>query len=154
MTEQDQKYIQEQVSEVPILQTLSPEELEQILAYTELKTYSENTTLFEEGDRGDYICFVLEGTIDIRKASVSGHQTIMAKFGRGSIVGEMAAVDLYPRSATARVTSNSKLLILSRDNFEKISQDFPQLSIKILREIARILSLRLRRSSGRFSDFF
>lgn len=154
MTEEELRGVREQIGEVPIFQNFAAEELDKILPYTELKTYAQNTTLFEEGDRGDYICFVLDGTIDIRREGVSGHQAVMAKFGRGSIVGEMAVVDLFPRSATARVTSNSRLLTLNHDNFDKILEEHPQLGIKFLKEIARILSQRLRRTSGRFSDIF
>lgn len=154
MTEQEKIYIREQLSDVPLFQLYSAEELDQILPYFELKSFVENTILFEEGDRGDCILVVIEGTVEIRKESVSGKQTVVAKFGHGSIMGEMAIIDQFPRSATARVTANSKLLILTRENFETVLEDLPKLGIRFFREIARILSQRLRRTSGRFADIF
>ena len=147
-------YIREQLSNIPLLEVFTPEELDRLMPYFELRSFADNTTLFGEGDRGNHVCFVLEGTVDIRKESISGNQQIAAKFGRGSIIGEMSIVDEYPRSATARVTSNSKLLILSRESFDKLTEDLPQLGIRFLKEITRILSQRLRRTSGRFGDIF
>ncbi|TKJ40460.1 hypothetical protein CEE37_09095 [candidate division LCP-89 bacterium B3_LCP] len=143
-----------QLGDVPLFQVFSAEELNLILPYFEIRTFEVSTTLFEEGDRGDYVCIVLEGTIDIRKESLSGNQKISAKFGHGSIMGEMAIIDHYPRSTTAKVTANSRLLILKRENFETLIEEAPQLAVRFLREIARMLSLRLRRTSGRFSDIF
>ena len=154
MTDEDRAYIKERLSDVALFQVFSSEELDQILPYFELRPFAESTTLFEQGDRGDSLLVVIEGTVDIRKESVSGKQTVMAKFGRGSIVGEMAIIDQFPRSATARVTANSKVLILTREGFEVILQEKPPLGIKFLREITRILAQRLRRASGRFSDIF
>ncbi len=147
-------YIREQIAEAPLFRIYQREELDQILPFFDYKSFEDNTVIFEEGERGDYLCVVIEGTIEIRKESVSAKQTVLAKFGRGSVVGEMAIIDQFPRSSAARVTSNSKLLTMTRDRFDEFLEKEPQLGIKFLREIARILSQRLRRSSGRFSDIF
>lgn len=154
MNDNDQAYIREQLAEVSLFRIFSAEELDRILPYLELVAYEDNTVLFKEGDRGDYLCIAIEGTIEIRKESISSKQTVIAKFGRGSIVGEMALIDQFPHSATARVTANSKLLILRRERFDKFMEEYPRLGIRVLREVARILSQRLRRNSGRFSDIF
>ena len=147
-------FIREQVADTSLFRIFSPDEFPLLMNYFELRTYDENTVLFEEGDRGDYLCVVVEGTVEIRKESISSKQSVIAKFGRGSIVGEMAIIDQFPRSAAARVTSNSKLLVLTREQFDRIVMEMPRLGNMMLKEIARILSQRLRRTSGRFSDIF
>ena len=102
MADQDNINITEQLAEIPFFKSFTADEIDSILPYIELKCFNENTTLFEEGDRGDYFCFVIEGIIELRKESISTRQTVSVKFGRGSAVGEMAIVDQFPRSATAR----------------------------------------------------
>jgi CRP-like cAMP-binding protein len=154
LDDKERKYVTEQLEDIPFFRAFSAEEIGLILPYFELQTYTENTILFDEGSRGDYLCFVLEGTLDLRKESVSSKQTVTAKFGRGSIMGEMALIDQYPRSATARVTANSKLLVLRRESFDQLVEQLPRIGFRFLKEIARIFTLRLRRSSGRFSDIF
>ena len=147
-------FIREQVADTSLFRIFSPDEFNILMKYFELRTYEENTVLFNEGDRGEYLCVVVEGTIEIRKESISSKQSVIAKFGRGSVVGEMAIIDQFPRSAAARVTSNSKLLILTREEFDRFLVEVPRLGNMMLKEIARILSQRLRRTSGRFSDIF
>jgi CRP-like cAMP-binding protein len=147
-------FIREQVTDTSLFRIFSTDEFNILMNYFELRTYDENTVLFHEGDRGDYLCVVVEGTIEIRKESLSSKQSVIAKFGRGSIVGEMAIIDQFPRSAAARVTPNSKLLVLTRDDFDRFLVEVPRLGNMMLKEIARILSQRLRRTSGRFSDIF
>ncbi len=154
MTDLNTAFIREQLADAPLFRNYTDDELEQILAYFELRLFEDNTIIFNEGDRGDYVCIVIDGTIEIRKESISSKQTVIAKFGRGSIVGEMAVIDQFPRSSAAHVTSNSKILILSSEKFDQLLEDLPHLGIIFLREIARILSQRLRRTSGRFSDIF
>ena len=154
MNDQNYTYIKEQLADLPLFQLFSDEELSRIIPFFDMQTFDQSTILFEEGDRCDYLCIVLEGTVDIRKESLSGNQKVAVKFGHGSILGEMALIDQYPRSTSAKVTSNSKLLIITRENFEKLIKELPHLGVQFLREIARILSQRPRRSSGRFSDIF
>lgn len=154
MDAQNYAYIKEQLADLPLFQLFPDEDLSRIIPFFELQTFEQSASLFEEGDRCDYLCIVLEGTVDIRKESLSGNQKVAVKFGHGSVLGEMALIDQYPRSTSAKVTSNSKLLIITRENFEKLTKELPHLGVQFLREIARILSQRLRRSSGRFSDIF
>ncbi len=154
LDEKERQYVTEQLEDIPFFRAFTTEEIGLIIPYFELHTYAENTVLFEEGNRGDYLCFVLEGTLELRKESVSSKQTVTAKFGRGSVMGEMSLIDQYPRAATARVTANSKLLVLRRESFDQLAEQLPRIGFRFLREIARIFTLRLRRSSGRFSDIF
>lgn len=146
--------VRSQLSEIALFEIYTAEELDQVLPYFELETFADNTTLSAEGDRGHQICVVLEGTVDVRKESITGNQQVSAKFGRGSILGEMSIIDEYPRSANSRVSANSKLLLLSKENFERLSAELPHLAMRFLREITRILAHRLRHTSGRFGDIF
>ena len=154
MSNSELKVQPEHFQDIPFFRIFSTAQIEQLQPYFKISSYAETTLLFDEGDRGDYTCFILEGTIEIRKESVSSSQTVIAKFGRGSIVGEMALIDDYPRSASAKVTANSKLLILHNKSFTELLAQYPNLGILFFKEIAKILSQRLRRTAGRFSDIF
>jgi CRP-like cAMP-binding protein len=64
----------------------------------------------------------------------------------------MSIVDDYPRSATIVVTEPSELLILTKNRFESICRKNPGVGIKFLRGLAKNLSMRLRKTTGRFAD--
>jgi CRP/FNR family cyclic AMP-dependent transcriptional regulator len=109
--------------------------------------------LFKEGDKGDYICFVLDGVIDVLKKSVTGDSVVIAVLPKGRSFGEMSILDNFPRSATAKARTKSSFLTLTRMSFDKILKDYPQIGITILKGVSRILSQNLRQTSSRLADY-
>ena len=63
-----------------------------------------------------------------------------------------AGVDDQPHSATAIANEDSNLLMLTRMNFERLTQEEPVLCNRVLTQIARLLSLRLRQTTGILVD--
>ena len=65
-------------------------------------------------------------------------------FGRpGDIFGELAIIDGLPRSATAVALGDTTLFIMSRENFRKHTQNYPQLALNFM----SVLSSRVRSST-------
>jgi len=140
------------LSEIPFFEDFSSDELEYFSRNTSLRSFPEQTTLFESGDIGDALFFIVEGSVEVHLETNEAKPLIIATFYRGSCVGEMAIVDDYPRSATILVKEPSELLILTRNRFESICKENPPVGIKFLRGIAKSLSVRLRKTTGRFAD--
>jgi CRP-like cAMP-binding protein len=138
--------------EIPFFEEFSSDELDFFSRKVSLRSFPATTVLFRRGDIGDYLFFVVEGMVDICLESADAKQKIIATFDRGSSVGEMSIVEDYPRSADIIVREPSELLILTRNRFESICQENPQIGIKFFRGIIKNLSLRLRKSTGRFAD--
>ena len=82
---------------VPIFRDLTTAELDQIIALGRMVTYPKDMILFKEGDQGEALYVVLEGSICVSKAAPSGKESPMAFMERGSCFGEMALVDDFPR---------------------------------------------------------
>jgi CRP-like cAMP-binding protein len=141
--------------ELMLFHLLDEEDLEQILPFFELQNCPAGTTIFNEGDKGDYICFITGGRFEVKKQTeFKGKQLIIALLGKGSIVGEMSLIDQYPRSATVVSHEDSQMVILGREAVESISQKSPYIGIKILKGLNRILSIRLRQAEHRLIGFF
>lgn len=138
--------------EIPFFEEFSEEELDFFSKKVSLRFFPAQTTLFQKGDIGDYLFFVVEGVVDVGIESANSKQKIIASFGPGSSVGEMSVVDDFPRSANIVVREPSELLILTRTRFEAMCQENKGVGIKFLRGLAKNLSLRLRKSTGRFAD--
>lgn len=109
--------------------------------------------LFREGDRGDSVCFVLEGEVDIIKESAPGGEVVLASLPKGRSIGEMSFVDNFPRSATAKARTETSFLALTQKTFDQILKNHPEIGIKILIGISRHLSLKLRKTSSRLVDY-
>jgi len=148
------EHIKALMLEVPQFDMLSNEELDTLSHHVFHRRVPKGMVLCREGAVGDSLFYIVEGRIEIKKESFDGRQTVLAHFGKGSTVGEMSLVEESARSATATAIEDTELLILSRENFERMLADQPSIGVKVLRNIAKSLSTRLRHTSGRFADVF
>jgi CRP-like cAMP-binding protein len=139
--------------QMPIFDALDTDELKTAVGYMNLITPQKGEIIFREGDRGDYVCFVAEGTLDVIKTSDAGHYVVLSSLSRGRSIGEMSILDNYPRSATVRARTRAVLITLSRESFEDIVNDYPRIGVKIVRGVARMLSLAMRKTSSRLADY-
>jgi CRP-like cAMP-binding protein len=137
---------------MPLFDELSPLELSVAADYMNFFELDEGKILFREGDPGDYICFVVEGAMDVLKMSAGGQRAVIASLSRGSTIGEMSIIDNINRSATIRARKDSTLVILSRRGFNTILDKHSKVGVKILKGIARLLSLNMRRTSSHLAD--
>ena len=69
--------------------------------------------------------------------------------GDGLVFGEMAFLDLGKRSATITTTTDSEVLIITRDTFNEILANKPYIAAKLLLNLAEILSRKLRGADRR-----
>ncbi len=138
-----------------IFHTLDEEELKQLAGEFELKHCPAKTVLFKEGEPGDYIGLILSGRFEVKKTTeFKGKQIVIAVLSRGSSVGEMSIIDEKPRSATMVAIEDSELLIMRREALNDFIERNPRIGIKILREINRILAIRLRGAIERITALF
>ncbi|MFA5515541.1 MAG: cyclic nucleotide-binding domain-containing protein [Desulfuromonadales bacterium] len=111
--------------------------------------------LWREGDPCDYVAFIAQGRIDIEKETeFEGKQVIVGVYGKGAIVGELCMLDQTPRSVTAVALEDSALLILSKENLERLIEENPALGVKLLKGMLLAVSTRLRKSFDRLTSIF
>lgn len=138
---------------LPIFDSLDSDELRIATKYMNLMDVKRNEVIFKEGDKGNYVCFVIDGILEVVKGVDTGHQVVIATLGRNRSIGEMAVIDDFPRSATVRARKAGTLLILTREGFDSILEEHPRTGVKILKGLARLLSQNLRKTSSRLADY-
>lgn len=138
---------------IPILARLNDKELRTIEKYMNLVDVTPGEIVFEEGDSGDYVCFVVDGTLDVIKKSATGENIVISALSKGCSIGEMAVIDELPRSATVKARTKSTLITLSQENFNYLLAEHSSIGVKILKGIARLLSMNLRKTSSRLVDY-
>ncbi len=140
------------LSRLPLFQELSLDEISILDQYLGLVELATGDTVFDEGESGGFVCFIVDGELEVSKKSPGGGSTLITKLGKGQTIGEMALIDELPRSATVKALQPSSLTVLSRTEFEALAAQSPDIAIKLLKYLARSLSLSLRRTSSRLSD--
>lgn len=121
--------------------------LEQYLTFRGIET---GEYLFFEGEVGDYVAFVVAGGIEILK-QLPDKQMTLVTLKPGDSIGEMALIDDLSRSASAKATQRTGLIVLPKRDFERILIDHPRIGINILKALASMLSLKLRRTNEALS---
>jgi putative ABC transport system ATP-binding protein len=66
-------------------------------------------TVFRQGDQGDLVYIVDEGTLDVVREHADGSEEILASLGAGAFFGEMGPFFGLARTATVRATSKAKV---------------------------------------------
>ncbi len=139
--------------DIPMFDALNPQELRIVAKYTNLIEVNAADYVFKEGDKGEYVCFVVNGSLDVSKMNETGNSVVLATLHKGSSIGEMSVIDEYPRSATVRARTKSTFLTLTRGKFDSILEEHSNIGVKILKGVSRKLSLNLRKTSSRLADY-
>jgi len=140
------------LEKIAIFSQLDPDELDLMAEQLHLLRSSKGNVIFKEGDPGDFVCFVVDGILEVVKEAADGTERSIAKLISGCSIGEMAVVGSFPRSASVRSRSEATLLTLKRDRLDKICQEHPQIGAKIYKAIAQLLSMHLRNTSENLSE--
>ena len=139
-------------SDAPL--TLAQTELGRDLSAAELDWLAEHVTeerwdagayIFRAGDPGDAIIVGTHGHIKIALPRAGGKR--LASIAPGIIVGEMALLERKPRSADALAETNLTALRITCASFDRIETQNPEIAAKIMRNLARLLSARLRHTT-------
>lgn len=100
------------------------------------KTYHRGEIIFKEGDKGDVMYVIQEGSVRISRQN-GAEEVQIAVLGPGEILGEMALFDLHTRSATATVEAEARILTIDKQKlFATISRE-PTLAFNIIETLSR-----------------
>ena len=111
----------EQLAAVPLLASLSPDQLEAVASLAELRSEPAGTQLVGEGASGYSLFIIVEGT-----ASVTSVADERSSLGPGDFFGEIALLAHDGRhTATVTATSPVTLAVMFGSDFRVFERDFP-----------------------------
>ena len=109
------------------------------------KVYHADDVVFEEGDPGRALFVGVEGSVEITRATTQGPY-VLNTLGPGDAFGELALIDDFPRSATARVATPGRLLILYKSDFDALMEGNARIAVVVMRNLSRLLAIYARRN--------
>jgi CRP-like cAMP-binding protein len=131
-------------------QGLSAQELRLLAKYSSEKSYAANALIFAEGDRGDSLYIVVDGSVRISRTVPGMGEECLTILKRGEVFGELALIDDQPRSADARAhSSESTVFSISRSLLEEVLSMDPDAAVQFLNLLCRLLCRRLRAMNQR-----
>lgn len=147
------------LQETDLFKNLTLEQIKTLLGICRKVEFSEDEIIMKEGDMGDSLYIILEGTVEVVKSlvisDVSGDDyqeavknKVFTKIDAKShaVFGEIALLEECKRTATIRANTNCVLYEIRKDDFLRLVEDNCALGSRILLNLARIVSARLRKA--------
>ncbi|MFG3152663.1 Crp/Fnr family transcriptional regulator [Streptomyces sp. NPDC048219] len=135
--------------ELAFAQALTVQERESVMALGSRKRYPADAHLLIEGDRSSHVLIVLAGWVTVSVATDRGAtRLILGLRGPGELLGEMAALDRHPRSATVRALGPTEAQVIGGDAFRRFLALHPRVSGLVIRQLtSRLRSADQERSA-------
>lgn len=129
---------------ISLLANFGEREVAMIAARLTRVNYEKGMTIFREGDPGNELLMITKGTASVYLKLPNSEGIRLATFGPGTTVGELAILDEGLRSASVIATDSVAGYALSKSEFTALAAETPPVAIKLLANIGRELSGRLR----------
>ncbi len=133
----------EALANMPLFGKLSERELLRVMQAVEARAYQDGEVIIREGDKGDELFIVLEGSV-----RVSRSDQILTRLGAGEHFGEMALIRSVPRSATITAEGPAELIAVRRADFFEILRKEHEIAVKMLWQFLGVLADRLDTTSS------
>ncbi|OMJ90834.1 hypothetical protein SteCoe_6701 [Stentor coeruleus] len=103
------------MTSVPILKSLTYEQLQSLFSAITIQNYDKNQVIFNEGEPGDTLHIVKEGEVN-----VIINNNVLRTMGKGSFYGDQALINKCPRTATIVANNLVTVLVVKRESLVEI----------------------------------
>ncbi len=118
---------------VAIFRGLRKATLLEVARRTTEVAYHPGATVVREGDRGDALCIIVQGTVEVYQ-----DDRALRRLGSGDYFGEISLIDGKPRSATVVALDDVVLLELSSADFDSLL-NVPHVARVVMTNLAQII---------------
>jgi CRP-like cAMP-binding protein/Tfp pilus assembly protein PilF len=135
---------------IPLLSKLTLEQNVLLANRLQVVEFRPGQIVFHMGEMGDTFYIVETGEVEVLAHDVEGHPSVLNRLGPGDFFGEIALLRAVPRTATIRAVSPTRLLALSREDFNDVMDRYPS----VAHRLAETSNVRLLhdRQRGRRAD--
>jgi CRP/FNR family cyclic AMP-dependent transcriptional regulator len=146
---EDNTKIIEFLKQIPIFGIFDEEVFRNLIKISKLNKYQAGQTIMREGETDTHMYFLVQGTVEITKKG----QVVATLRRRGDVFGEMGAIEVAPRSASARAKEDTLCLSTDFLAIEKFARDDKiYLGYLCYRIFSEILVDRLRKTTAELME--
>lgn len=136
------------LSQCDLFSNLAAEEIRQMESVSRLKKIKRGEPVYLPADSADGVLLVVSGRIKICHLTSEGKQSILVFVEPGEIFGELAVVDPTLRHEYSEATESSQLVLIPRNEIQRIMRTHPDLSLGI----TKLIGMRRRRIERRLRN--
>src|SRR5688500_17992407 len=124
---------------IDLFSQIPGEDLAQVALITHEEAREQGERIFGEGEVGDALYLVVDGRVRVHT-----EMRDIAELGERECFGEMALLDASPRSATVTALEDVNLLRISREDFQDLLTEKPEIALGIIQVLTRRLRQAIR----------
>ncbi len=127
---------------IPLFRDIPKAEMAEIVNGLPVETYEPGSYLFRDGDRGDNLYVVRDGSLEVVLAAGTPDEMLLKVCGPGEYVGEMGLI--LPdgkRTATVRAKTRSQTWIMNSSKFSDMLQRWPVIAYAMVSTLSERLEL-------------
>lgn len=138
---------------VAIFKDLDDGELARVAEVCRTMEFVSGEYIFKEGEAGNRLYLIVEGDVRISRVVPGSGEEALAVLKPGALFGEMSVFDRSERSTDAISNGGTKVLTISRSDFELLLDFNREIAYKVLWSCVRLLSGRLRATNDSLRSF-
>lgn len=108
------------------------------------RRYAAGERVFAEGEPGDSLVLVVEGSLVASVVTPTGARVELNRMDAGEVVGEMAMLDPAPRSASVNASTEATVYVVGHDAMRVLRAHAPAVLRAVIRGAVRDMTRRLR----------
>lgn len=124
------------LSESAIFKGLPQDKLAAIARSMQKRVVPAHSIIFHQRDVGDNFYMIESGRVRVFRKSRKGLETDLAVLKGGDSFGEMALITAAPRSASVESMEETHLAVLSKNDFERILKDNPDVALNFAKQLS------------------
>lgn len=102
------------------------------------REFPKGTVIFREGDAGNEMYVIQSGKVNITKKA-RDVEKVLVTLGPGAFFGEMAIINQKPRSASAVVLEDARLLVIGPKTFDAMIRGNSEIAVRMIKILAQRL---------------
>jgi HEAT repeat protein len=126
---------------VPLFEGLGPEDLQRVAAVAVEHVYPAGEALVREGEFGDDLVIIVEGSVRVVRAEPDGSERLIRRYAPGDHIGELAVLRDAPRAATVIAEGGPvRGLVIGGEGLRAILRERPEAAMALLATLAERIS--------------
>jgi CRP-like cAMP-binding protein/rhodanese-related sulfurtransferase len=122
-----------------VFASLPEEKLQEIAQIVQSTVVPAHAIIFRQGDPGDSFYIINSGKVRVFRIGEGGIKTDLAELGPGESFGELALLTGEPRGGYVETLEETHLTVISKDQFDQILRDCPQVSAIFINQLSNWL---------------
>ncbi len=133
---------------VPLFSSVTPEQINKIADLFIKETYRKNDIICRQESPGDSMYVIRSGIVSVFK-EIDGKEVYISDLKRGDFFGEISLLTNEPRNETIRVSLDTTVYCLTRENFETLIKNNKSIGLYLSRYYARQMVLKDKNQPGK-----